>query len=133
MTSVDVGLVDGDLPAFCRHITGDALTAQRLRLRLLQYSGDWLLDRAAGVPWLDWTQAKPPPLAEIEATLRREIETTPGVRRVDELRAAWDATARRVTVTATAVLDDGGRARVTTASDRGGNASPWSSVAVGLF
>lgn len=133
MSTHDVGLVDGDLPAFCRLVTGDALTAQRVRLRLLQYPGDWLLDREAGMPWLDWSQAKPPPLAEIEATLRREIETTPGVRRVDELRAAWDVETRRVTVTATAILDDGARARVTAASGGTGNASPWSNVAVGLF
>lgn len=133
MAVVDVGLEDGDLPAFCRPISGDALVAQRVRLRLLQYPGDWLLDRQAGVPWLDWSQAKPPPLAVIEATLRREIETTPGVRRVDELRAVFDATARRVTVTARATLDSGARARIDATGSASGNASPWANVAVGMF
>lgn len=111
---MDVGLgADGDIPVFCRFIEGEDQTEQRLRLRLLIHQKEWLLDRSAGMPFSAWAATKPPPLEVIRGQVQREIETCPGVARVESVTVAFDENAQRVTVTAAAVLDGGQRLSVT--------------------
>lgn len=88
---------DGDLPTFTTHITGDRLIAQRGRARMATWGpsfnngdprdGEELEDRTAGLPLLDWLQAKPVPLAEIAALCRAEWEAIPGVVRTEAFKA----------------------------------------------
>lgn len=98
--SIDVQLIDGDLPQFTRHIRGPSVTLQRLRIRLATFLAEWILDRAKGMPFLDWIGQKPPRLNEIGAFVRREIETTPGVLSVEDFSGSHDVTARRASFTA---------------------------------
>lgn len=131
---MDVGLEDGDLPAFCRFIQGEDETIQRLRLRMLQHRGDWILDRSAGLPYLDWGQLRSPPLEQIRAAIQVEIETCPGVERVERIDVAFVQPRQEVTVQATARLTSGQRASVLLRrSGDALNSMPWTTTEVGLF
>ncbi len=100
MALLDVALDEsGDLPAGgTRLITGRELVAQRIRMRLSRFLGEELLNQALGLPFLDWRAIKPPPVAEIGAVVRREVETIPGVTRVEGWSASFNATTRTVLV-----------------------------------
>lgn len=125
--SIDVGLDEtGDLPHFTRHISGPAVTLQRLALRLKTFLGEWILDASVGIPYLDFIAQKPPRLNEIGAFIRREIETTPGVIAIDEFASTHDAEARRITFTVTIRIEDSPELVVVEVFPRGvsGNSSP---------
>lgn len=98
--SIDVELIDGDLPALTRHISGTLVVLQRVRLRLLTALGEWILDRLVGIPYLRFIQQKPPNINEIGAFIRREIEAVPGVVSIDTWTPVHDIDARRLTFTA---------------------------------
>jgi len=84
----DVKLVDGDIPAVTTSLAGgDEIVAQRIELRVSQFLGEWILDEATGLPWLEWLARKPAPVGEMSARLRAEIADTPGVERVERLDA----------------------------------------------
>ncbi len=74
---------DDDLPIRTRHISGTDLVLQRVRIRLRTFLGEWILDQFQGLDYLGFTQQKPPNVVEITNLVRREIETTPGVDRVE--------------------------------------------------
>ena len=76
---------DGDLPIRTRHISGADVVLQRVGIRLRTFLGEWILDQFQGLDYLGWTQQKPPNVVEITNLVRREIETTPGVDRVENL------------------------------------------------
>lgn len=103
--SYDVQLIDGDLPAVTQHITGNDLTVQRLTLRLGTFLGEWVLDTSVGLRYVEWLQQTPPRVDEIGADLRREVETTPGVVRVDNWLGSYDG--RTLSFSADVVVDDG--------------------------
>lgn len=101
--SHDVRLVDGDLPHLTGPVRGDDLTMQRARVRLRTFRGEWVLDAAAGLPYLDWAQRKTP--AEVVAlAVAAELEATPGVKRADLRAVVVD---RALTLSGTVTLDDG--------------------------
>lgn len=104
--SIDVQLIDGDLPHYTRHVRGPSVTLQRLRIRLQTFLGEWLLDASAGLPYLEWIGQKPPRLNEIGAFVRREIETAPGVISVDGFSGTYDAATRRISFTADIVIEE---------------------------
>ena len=83
----DVQLIEGDLPPQTQHIEGATLVAQRVRIRLGTFRGEWLLDQSAGLPFLRWRSQRSPPLDSIAAKVREELRATPGVLDVRELRA----------------------------------------------
>ena len=99
---IDIGLDDsGDLPITAGLLTGDRLIAQRIRARLTRWLGEDLLDRRLGLPYLAWLQARPQPIAEIAALVRREIESVPGVTRVVDFEISGPTTAQRISISAT--------------------------------
>lgn len=81
---------DGDLPARTVMSRGMAITAQRISLRLHRHLGEWFEDTTAGIPWMEWKQAKPFPLADASARLRQTVEETPGVIRVEDWTDDYD-------------------------------------------
>lgn len=100
MALLDVALDDSlDLPAGgTRFITGRELVAQRIRMRLSRFLGEELLNQSLGLPFIEWRTLKPLPIAEIGAVVRREVETIPGVTRVEGWSATFNATTRTVLV-----------------------------------
>lgn len=104
----DIRLTDaGDLPVPGAFVSRGALVAQRVRVRLRTFVGDWLLDGDAGLPWLAWLATKPPPVPVIVQRVREEIASTPGVESVDEVVGAFDPVTRTISITGSATVDDG--------------------------
>lgn len=133
MATVDVELdEDGDLPAFCRVISGRDLIAQRVSIRLKTHLGEWILDPFKGLPFLQWMATKPPDAAAIGAVVRREIETTPGVLRVDDFSSAWTPATRSVEVTATIITAEGELEVVVSPLGRLMNRNPTVAIRGGL-
>lgn len=103
--SLDIGLdSSGDLPARTAILSGTDTTVQRIRRRLQTHRGEFLADKSVGVPWASWVASRRFPLDEAAAWIRAEIETCPGVVRVDEITSAQDGEA--VVFTGTVVLLD---------------------------
>lgn len=104
--SVDVLLnSDGDLHPITRLGSGIAVVRQRIQIRLNTFLGEWLLDRRVGMPILEWMQQKPPRVEQIGAFIRREIETTPGVLRVEGFSSSL--TGRDLSYSGTIIYDGG--------------------------
>lgn len=80
-------------------VRGYELAAQRIRVRLSTQLGTWPADLSVGLPYLEWLDAGVPPLASIEANMRRAIEGVPGVLRVREFSVTFDQTTGLVMAT----------------------------------
>ncbi|MCX8566769.1 MAG: hypothetical protein ON057_001496 [Glomeribacter sp. 1016415] len=73
--------------------------AQRVKSRLLSFQGDWFLDLEHGLPWLPHFE-RPTDCRQIEHRVKRTILHTYGVRELLNLELEWDASTRRLTITA---------------------------------
>ncbi len=128
-TTIDVGLnADGDLPDFCRPISGLDLIGQRIAIRLRTHLGEWLLDASKGLPFLRWMATKPPDPVAIGAVVRREIETTPGVLRVEGFVSTWTPATRTIEITGTVVTTEGELALSVSPLGRVENRAPTVSI-----
>jgi len=105
MNTYDVELEAGDLPARTTHITGPDLVRQRIELRLGTFIGEWYLDTRKGLRYLEWLQQTPPRVEEIGADIRREIETTPDVLRVENWSGSFDGVT--LSYSGDVIIDDG--------------------------
>ncbi len=106
--AVDVGLgSDGDLPGVIRFVSGLDLIVQRVERRLRTFRGEYFADVRVGLPFFDWIQQKPPAVDSIGAVLRKEIETTPGVIRVEDWTGGFDVDTRTLTYSGTIRTADG--------------------------
>ena len=119
----------GDLPLFTEFITGNEVIRQRLENRFATHLEGWFLDQTVGIPYIDWIGTKPVPIGEISAKFRTEIESTPGVVRVDDFEVNFEPAPQRTTITGIARLsDDPDDALIITITDTDpetGNAIPW--------
>lgn len=88
-------------------VTGDDAIVQHLSVRLRLFKGEWFLDLRVGIPYYDSILIKNPDLVAIRSIFRRAILTTPGIASLDALDTEFDAANRRLTVTFTAIKDDG--------------------------
>lgn len=95
----------GDLPLYAQISKGPEVTLQRVRTRLQTFTGDWLLDQTAGLPFLVWAATKPAPVNTITVRIRDEIASTPGVLRVESVSSAYNRSTRRLTFTAHVILE----------------------------
>ena len=73
---------NGDLPKVTTHTRGWLAVVQRVQFRLSTFQGEWILDTAAGLPYLQWRSQKKPNLGEIGAKVQRDVLATPGVLRL---------------------------------------------------
>lgn len=81
-------------------------TAQRIRVRLRFFKGEWFLDQNQGTPWFQEIFVKNPSPEVVRAIFKDIIETAPGVLSVDAIDFALDAALRILTLTFTAKLED---------------------------
>jgi len=96
--TADVLLTDDlDLRPRTALVSGDQLVGQRIRLRLQQVLGDWVLRQSDGLPWLDWLGTKPFPTDVALARIRQEIESVPGVLQVQTLAMTRSGTSSTIT------------------------------------
>ncbi len=100
--ALDIALgSDLDLPLATRFIRGRDTVAQRVRIRLQQHLGDWVLDTSKGIPWATYLSTKPAPVAAIEASCRTEVEATPGVLAVQSVSSTLSGRDLSITITYT--------------------------------
>jgi hypothetical protein len=109
--------VEGDL-----HLaTGDFVwtsdlaveVAQRLRVRLRFFKGEWFLDQREGTPWFQEVLVKGASDAAIRAIFSRVVRTCPGVAALNQLSFTVDAAIRELALDFTAKLEDGSTFRAT--------------------
>jgi hypothetical protein len=100
---VDLELVEdtNDLNFESRDLTvvsGSALVAQRLKVALQLFKGEWFLDAEQGVPWYQEILEKGVDTNVIDSILRDKVIKTPGVNRILEWSSEIDAATRTVSV-----------------------------------
>ncbi len=121
-TAYDIRLDStGDLPDVGALLTGAELVAQRIRIRLLTWLGEWTLDKLAGIDWRTIIATKPFPLDLVVTLLRREIDTTPGVVRTAIVSAAFGVDTQEATIVYDVTCDDGARLSVSVSPSAVGN------------
>lgn len=99
--------VTGDLAFPIRIVRGIEAVAQRLRVRLRFFQGEWFLDRRQGIPYYRDIFRKNPNLAVINSIFRQVILGTPGVGRILKINSQVDPAQRLLTFTFDAQLEDG--------------------------
>lgn len=63
-------------------LSGSEAVAQRVRVRLLTFLGEWRFDVNRGTPWLEQILGRAPDLSLITSILRQRIAETDGVSEV---------------------------------------------------
>ena len=121
---------DNDIPVFCRHVEGIEAVAQKVRTRLLTHTGDWVLDKNVGLPFLDWLGEKDPATGQISAVLQAELEEIPEVVRVENLTVTWNVADEQLEVTG-AVFTEFGELAVVVLPGATGNSFPASVQLIG--
>jgi hypothetical protein len=100
---------DGDLEVTrgrLRVVTGTEALAQRLRVRLKLFRGDWFLNVLEGVPYHDFVLRKRTSPAVRREVFRRAIATMRGVRQIVSLEVELDRVARKLRVSGEVKADD---------------------------
>jgi len=91
-----------------RLVRGADAIAQRIRTRLLFFSGEWFLDKRLGIPYFDQILVKNPRLPVVNEIFRKAVKGVPGVASVSNVSTTiTDRLARVGTVDFEATLDDG--------------------------
>lgn len=99
----DLALESGDLVT----VSGVEEIAQRLRIRLRLFRGEWLLDEAAGVPYWEQILGHKLSRAALLTIIRDQILACPGVLDVLSLDASQGAGSRDVRLAFTASTEAG--------------------------
>lgn len=101
--SGDLVIRNGDLVL----IDGAEEIAQRLRIRLRLFVGEWFLAPAEGVPYFERILGRKITKAALLSLLREQILACPGVAEVTSLTAEVDGGRRSVSVSFRATTTDG--------------------------
>jgi hypothetical protein len=89
-------------------LRGVAAIAQRLRVRLQFFLGEWFLDQRQGMPYFQVVFVKNPDISLIQSVFRRAILQTPGVLAVKKLTTTFDRANRTFTVSPLEIVLTGG-------------------------
>lgn len=79
-------------------ITDQDLIAQRIKIRLMTFLGEWFLDVTEGVPYLEQIMGKGTRESVIVSLLRGQILAVEGVTAITGLNLEVDPVTRRLTV-----------------------------------
>lgn len=114
----DLRLVNGDL-VWLGQVEGlETLeeVAQRFRVRLQFWKGEWFQDAREGVPYRDKVLTKNPSRQTVIAIFSNIIRTTPGVAALQRLDYSLDNATRELSLVWSCLLNDG---RVFSSADFG--------------
>lgn len=96
----------GDL---CISATGDIKlgdsVAQKIRIRLLWFEGEWRWDVDEGMPYFDRLFIKNPDIDYVESVVRERIFEVDEVTEVKEVSVLFDAKSREAVIRYTALTD----------------------------
>ncbi len=79
-------------------VSDRAAIAQAVSIHLQSFKGEWFLDVLNGLPYFDQILVKSPNMTAIEQTLRREIESVPGIKSVKTITLTRDRVNRTLSV-----------------------------------
>jgi hypothetical protein len=79
-------------------IDGADKVAQQIKITLLAFLGEWFLNTAFGVPYLEEILIKNPRMASVEVILRNAITNVPNVISIDSFTLFWDRQKRILSV-----------------------------------
>lgn len=102
---IALGTATHDLAIAGRDIrltSGAEQVAQRMKIRLLLFRGEWFLDVRAGIPYYQQVLRKGIDVNAIASLFRRALRTVPGVTDLLEFSLDYDAPTRRLSVSARA-------------------------------
>ena len=99
----DLRLTNGHLT----FLEGHEAIAQKVKIRLWFFRGEWYLDQREGIPYWSRVLVKNPDLQALEAMFRRAILSTPGVAIVERLTLELDRATREASLDFTARTDSG--------------------------
>lgn len=90
---------DFETTGFELHIAeGTQATAQRIKIRLKLFLGEWFLDLLAGIPYYQDILIRNPDINKVNALIREAILTTPTVLSIDSYEYALNTTTRTFSV-----------------------------------
>lgn len=90
--------------------------AQRLRIRLQFFKGEWFLDTREGIPYFQTVLVKGTSEQTIRAIFSQVVRSTAGILSLDTLTTSFAPPSRTLSLDFTATLEDG---RTFTSSDFG--------------
>jgi hypothetical protein len=103
VNSNDLIVKDGDLML----IDNAERVAQQILITLRFWYGEWFLNTAEGVPYLEYILVKNPNLAHVRQVLTEAIESVPGVVSLDSMDFEYDRQGRTLAVDYSATTDYG--------------------------
>jgi len=93
--------------------TTDESLAQRIKIKLRLFQGEWLLDTSIGMPWFQEVLGKKVSKAQVDSLIRNRVNDTDGVDEILEFESSVDGTSRVYSITKLTIRDqDGGIAEV---------------------
>ena len=106
----DIELQDGDVVIEGNDlaiITGSRATRQRIEQKFRLWRGEWFLNTAAGVPWLQQVLGQRPSQQVIFGIVRRVVADDPEVDEVLNIEVDYTGSERRLSISFRARLTDG--------------------------
>lgn len=88
-------------------VRGAEYFAQKLKIRLWFFLGEWFLDTAEGTPWFQSVLVKNPNLALVGTLLKSRILETPGVLSLVSFELEFDRGLRNLAVSFQAKTESG--------------------------
>lgn len=87
----------GDLPNFPQFANGTPITAQRIKMRLQTFLGEWILDAGVGMPYHEWSQMMGIDPDGVALFMRRDVQEIEEIDR-SEFTASMPIGSRHITI-----------------------------------
>lgn len=124
MSDLAISTVDDDLllvAGAAQLVTGAAAVAQAWETHLTLFLGECFRDLSLGIDYQNLVLIKNPSKTVLRGLFAKASRETPGVSDVTDLRFAFDAPTRELTVTASVLYVDGGQGTLTLSETIGGS------------
>lgn len=79
-------------------VSGANLVAQRIKVTLLTFLGEWFMDTTIGVPYLEKVLVKPADKAKLENIFRKKILSVQDVKKVNNINTSINRIERHLIV-----------------------------------
>ena len=103
-TTHDIQITDNDISLFQ---SLEDLTAQRLKIILLSYRGEWFRDISTGIPYLQTILGKRNTKTTADTTIKNAIITTDNISSITSYTSSVNAS-RKLEVSFSAIMTSGG-------------------------
>lgn len=88
-------------------VSGANLVAQRIKITLLTFLGEWFVDTTIGIPYLEQVLVKPADKTKLENIFRKKILSVEGVKKVMSIDTLIDRAERSLSIEFTVETGEG--------------------------